>query len=153
MVNNDVMRSIRYLLETDDAHLSALIALGGGTATRAQVTAFLKRDDEPGYAVCEDSIMLQFLDGLITHRRGPGDPAKKRPPEPRLTNNVMLKKLRVAFELTEEDILGMLSTAGFEVSRPELTALFRASTHHNFRPAGDQFFRNFLKGLTLKVRG
>jgi uncharacterized protein YehS (DUF1456 family) len=43
--------------------------------------------------------------------------------------------------------------AGFPVTKPELSALFRVPTHKNFRRCGDQLLRNFLKGLTLRVRG
>ena len=45
------------------------------------------------------------------------------------------------------------AAAGFPVSKPELTALFRQPGHKNYRPCGDQMLRNFLKGLTLRVRG
>jgi uncharacterized protein YehS (DUF1456 family) len=69
-----------------------------------------------------------------------------------MTNNLVLKKLRVAFELKEDDMLAVLHDAGFEVSRPELSALFRAPTHKNYRACGDQLLRNFLKGLTARVR-
>jgi uncharacterized protein YehS (DUF1456 family) len=31
--------------------------------------------------------------------------------------------------------------------------LFRKVGHDNYRPCGDQLLRNFLKGLTLRVRG
>ena len=51
------------------------------------------------------------------------EPDKK--PERRLTNNAILKKLRVAFELKEEDMHKVLELAGFGVSKPELSALFR----------------------------
>lgn len=153
MLNNDVMRSLRYLLETDDTGIAALIALGGGTTTRPEVTAFLKRDDEPGYVVCSNRVMNQLLDGLILKLRGPADPSKPKPPEHVFGNNTVLKKLRVAFKLTEDDLLALMAASGFEVSKPELSALFRNPEHKNFRPAGDQFLRNFLKSLTAKIRG
>jgi uncharacterized protein YehS (DUF1456 family) len=86
------------------------------------------------------------------HRRGPREESKPRPPEV-VTNNTVLKKLRVAFELREDDLLAMMTSAGFQVSRPELSALFRAPSHKNYRPCGDQFLRNFLKALTSRVRG
>jgi uncharacterized protein YehS (DUF1456 family) len=121
--------------------------------TREQMTTFLKRDDEPGFVLCDNAVMAHFLDGLIIHRRGRDETKPPRPVEKRITNNTVLKKLRVAFELKEDDIFALLQTAGFEVSRPELSALFRNPEHKNFRPCGDQFLRNFLKGLTARVRG
>ena len=76
-----------------------------------------------------------------------------RPVEKRVTNNVVLKKLRVAFELKDVDMHQILAEAGFPISKPELSALFRQPGHKNFRLCGDQLLRNFLKGLTLRVRG
>jgi uncharacterized protein YehS (DUF1456 family) len=94
-----------------------------------------------------------FLDCLVLHRRGRDDSRPPRPPEQRVTNNVVLKKLRVAFELKDVDMHQILESAGFPLSKPELSALFRQSDHKNFRLCGDQVLRNFLKGLTSRVRG
>jgi uncharacterized protein YehS (DUF1456 family) len=47
----------------------------------------------------------------------------------------------------------VFESAGWPVSKPELTALFRQPGHANYRPCGDQLLRNFLKGLTMRVRG
>ena len=72
--------------------------------------------------------------------------------EKRVNNNVVLKKLRVAFELKDVDMHQVFESAGFPVTKPELSALFRQPGHKNFRQCGDQLLRNFLKGLTLHVR-
>lgn len=153
MISNDVLRSVRFMLNVGESTLSEIIRLGGGAVAPMQVTAFLKRDDEPGFVLCDATTMGQFLDGLIIHRRGPPPEGQKHAPEKRVTNNTVLKKLRVAFELKEDDLAAMLTSAGFEVSRPELSALFRKPDHRNYRPCGDQFLRNFLKALTARVRG
>lgn len=152
MINNDVLRSVRFMLNVDDAKLAAIVKLGGGEVTRPQMTAFLKREDEPGFVACDYVTMAHFLDGLIIDRRGRDESAAPRPVEKSITNNTVLKKLRVAFELKEEDCLALMAATGFQVSKPELSALFRNPAHHNFRPCGDQFLRNFLKGLTERVR-
>jgi uncharacterized protein YehS (DUF1456 family) len=80
-------------------------------------------------------------------------PAQERKRDARLTNNIILKKLRVAFELKDEDMHSTLELAGFNVSKPELSALFRAKGHKNYRACGDQLLRNFLKGLAMRIRG
>ena len=67
-----------------------------------------------------------------------------------LTNNITLKKLRVAFELRDDDILAILDSVSFIVTKTELGALFRKPGHNNYRPCGDQLLRNFLKGLTQR---
>lgn len=153
MINNDVLRSVRYMLNVDDDALAAMVQLGGGEASTADVRAFLLRDDEPGYQVCGNRVMAHFLDGLVLQRRGRDESAAPRPVETSITNNTVLKKLRVAFELREDDLLAIMTAAGFPVSKPEMNALFRSPAHRNFRPCGDQFLRNFLKSLTARLRG
>ena len=154
MINNDVLRSVRFMLKIDDAKLAAIITLGGGReVSAAELVTFLKREDEAGYVLCDNELMAHFLDGLIIHRRGRDESAPPRPVEKAVTNNTVLKKLRVAFELREDDLISLMAAAGFEVSKPELSALFRNAEHKNFRPCGDQFLRNFLKALASRVRG
>jgi uncharacterized protein YehS (DUF1456 family) len=155
MINNDVLRSIRYMLDLSDGKVVELIHLADASAPVAKedVQAFLKKDGEPGYAECSNRTLAPFLDGLVFHCRGKDDSRAPRPPEKRVTNNVVLKKLRVAFELKDVDMHEILEAAGFPISKPELSALFRQSDHKNFKLCGDQLLRNFLKGLTMRVRG
>jgi uncharacterized protein YehS (DUF1456 family) len=152
MINNDVIRSVRYMLNISEFKLVEIVKLGGGEVTQAQMNAYIKREDEPGFEECGQNVMSRFLNGLIYFKRGKDE---SRPPlAPELpTNNVVLKKLRVAFELKDEDIISMLDSDGFKVSKTELSALFRKEGHQNYRPCGDQFLRSFLKGLTAKVKG
>ncbi|MBU0807405.1 MAG: DUF1456 family protein, partial [Gammaproteobacteria bacterium] len=58
-----------------------------------------------------------------------------------------------AFELKEDDMHAVMNSVDCPVSKPEMSALFRKVGHSNYRACGDQFLRNFLKGLTLRVRG
>jgi uncharacterized protein YehS (DUF1456 family) len=70
-----------------------------------------------------------------------------------MTNNDILKKLRIALKLRDEDILEILKLVDFEVSKSELSALFRAEDHPNYKECGDQILRNFLNGLIIYKRG
>ena len=155
MISNDVLRSLRYMLDLGDARVVEIVQLADPAFAidRDQVRAFLLKEDEPGYLACSDAVLARFLDGLIVHRRGRDERLPPRPVEKRVDNNVVLKKLRVAFELKDVDMHQVFEDAGFPVSRPELSALFRQPGQKNYRPCGDQMLRNFLKGLTLRVRG
>lgn len=155
MINNDVLRSIRYTLDLSDAKVAEIIQQAGGEIAPADIPLFLKKEDEEGFVDCDDAVMLAFLDGLIIHKRGKLEPRPDhaKQSESRLTNNIILKKLRVAFELKDEDMHNTLKLAGFSVSKPELSALFRAKGHKNYRACGDQLLRNFLKGLAMRIRG
>ncbi len=98
-------------------------------------------------------MLAYFLDGLVFFKRGKDESRPPLPIELPMTNNIILKKLRVAFELKEEDMLAVLQASDFPISKPELSALFRKPGHNNYRPCGEQLLRNFLRGLTLRVRG
>ncbi len=155
MINNDVLRSIRYMLDLSDIKVVEMAKLVDADypIRQADVQAFLKRDVEDGYAECSDVLLAHFLDGLVVHFRGVNENLTVRQVESRITNNLVLKKLRVAFELKDVDMHKVFADAGFPVSKPELSALFRQPAHSNFRACGDQMLRHFLKGLTLRFRG
>jgi uncharacterized protein YehS (DUF1456 family) len=153
MMNNDVLRSIRYMLDISDTKVVDIAKSGGIEVTKAQVIAFTKKDEEEGFEPCSDEIMAHFLDGLVFFKRGKDESRPPLPVELPMTNNIVLKKLRVAFELKEEDMHAILKASDFPVSKPELSALFRKAGHNNYRVCGDQLLRNFLRGLTLRVRG
>jgi uncharacterized protein YehS (DUF1456 family) len=153
MLNNDVLRSLRYTLDVNDAQLAEIIRLSGKEVELETLDALLKKEDEEGFVACDDELMAHFLDGLVYFKRGKDDSRPAQPFELPMTNNMVLKKLRVAFELKEDDMHAIMQSVDCPVSKPEMSALFRKFGHSNYRTCGDQFLRNFLKGLTLRVRG
>ena len=70
-----------------------------------------------------------------------------------MVNNDIMKKLRIALQLRDDDIIEILKLANFEISKTELSAFFRKEDHPNYRVCGDQVMRNFLNGLITKMRG
>ncbi len=70
-----------------------------------------------------------------------------------MSNNDIMKKLRVAMKFTDDDIVEVLSLVDFRVTKTELSAIFRNEDHPNFKPCGDQILRNFLNGLIIYKRG
>ncbi|QHL89192.1 DUF1456 family protein [Nibribacter ruber] len=70
-----------------------------------------------------------------------------------MTNNDILKKLRVALQLRDDQIIDILKLVDFNVSKSELGAIFRKEDHPNYQPCGDQLLRNFLNGLVIHMRG
>ena len=151
MTNNDIMRRIRYAFDFDDSKMIALFGLSDFKVTRQQISAWLKKDDDPAFVECSERELAIFLNGLINDRRG-----KKEGPQPadnlRLNNNIIFRKLRIALNLKDDDILALLKLAGFPISKPELSALFRKPDNRHFRVCKDQILRNFIKGVQLKYR-
>lgn len=154
MINNDVLRSIRFMLDFSDAKVVEVTHLADPefVLDKADIPALLKKEDEAGAVACSDALLARFLDGLVVYYRGRDESLPPRPVESRITNNLVLKKLRVAFQLKDVDMHDTFNAAGFPITKPELTALFRQPGHKHYRPCGDQILRNFLKGLTLRFR-
>lgn len=70
-----------------------------------------------------------------------------------MTNNDILKKLRVALQLKDTDIVHIMSLVDFKVTKSEINALYRNEDHPKYMPCKDQFLRNFLNGLIIYKRG
>jgi len=151
MTNNDVIRRIRYTFDFSDSKMVEIFALADKKVTRAEISDWLKREEDEAYVVCFDDELAVFLNGMIVSMRG----AKEGPPpaiERTLSNNVILKKIQIALNLKADDVLSILNLANFSVSKYELSAFFRKPDHKHFRPLRDQILRNFLKGMQLKYR-
>lgn len=153
MIHNDVLRSLRYMLDISDTKMAQITRSNGFKLNDADMANYLKKDDDKDFVHCPDEVMAHFLDGLVIFRRGRDESRPLPPIELPVSNNTILKKLRVAFELKDDDILALLKAVNFPVSKTELSALFRKVGHDNFRPCGDQLLRNFLKGLSQRIRG
>lgn len=151
MTNNDILRRIRYTFDLNDSKVIELFALADFEVTREQISDWLKKEDDSAFQKLNDIRLAIFLNGLIVDKRGKkeGPPPK---PEKRLSNNLIFKKLRIALNLKDEDILAILALAGLTMSKSELSAFFRKPDHKNFRECKDQVLRNFLTGLQQKYR-
>ena len=154
MTNNDILRSIRYMLDLSDIKVAELARLVDADLAiqKEDVQRFLKNEDDEDYLNCRDRVLACFLDGLVIRYRGRKEGEPARPVESRISNNLVLKKLRIAFELRDDDMHAIFTEAGFPLSKPELSALFRQPGHKHYRACGDQILRNFLKGLTQRFR-
>ena len=154
MTNNDILRQLRYALNINDSTMVEIFKLSDHEIEQSNLTGLLKKEDEEGFVNCSDDVLGDFLDGLILHKRGRKEikPGETRKPDLRLTNNTILKKLRIALELKEDNMLGILKLADVDISKSELTALFRKEGHKNYKECGEQFLRKFLKGLSIRYR-
>jgi uncharacterized protein YehS (DUF1456 family) len=70
-----------------------------------------------------------------------------------LSNNDILKKLRVALSLHDTEIIKILELVDFKITKGSLGDLFRNEDHPGYVEAGDQILRNFLNGLIIYKRG
>ena len=154
MIHNDVLRRLRYALAINDTAAISIFKLVNYDMDVDYLHAVMKREGEEGYLPCRDKIIALFLDGLIIKNRGrqDGQMPHELGPKERLSNNEVLRKIRIAMSYKDDDMIAVLKLADFRISKGELSAFFRKPDHRNYKPAGDQVVRNLLQGMVKKYR-
>lgn len=126
-------------------------ASGGMQVTREQVKSWLLRDEYDGFVAATHEELATFLNGFINAKRG-----KKEGVQPVaekiLTNNIVLRKFKIAMNWRDEDILETLMLGDMKFSKHELSALFRKPTHTHYRLCKDQLIRKLLIGMHRRYR-
>jgi len=151
MTNNDVLRRVRYTFDFNDNKMIKIFAEAESEITREQLSNWLKKEEDPDYKNCTDVMLATFLNGLINKNRGKKE-GEQPAPEKKINNNIIFRKLKIALDLRDEDILEILLLADLRISRHELSAFFRRADHKHFRPCKDQILRNFLHGVQIMYR-
>ncbi len=170
MDNNDILIRVRYALDIKDTDMVEIFNIDGVKLTLEEVRKMLIKSKDSGSVevealdeieenrACSNAELESFLNGLIIFKRGKQDQSEQ-PAKPVLSiknkqniNNIVLKKLKIALSLTSEDMLDIFNEAGINVTKGELSALFRKEGHKHYKECGDKYARNFLKGLALKNR-
>lgn len=158
MNNNDILRRLRYAFDFSDKKSVNLFKVGSNSTielSQAQFKQLITKEDENDFVECSDQQLAAFLDGLIISLRGARESKadeKPLPPVERISKNDILKKLRIALNYKEEDMLNALRIGGSNLSKGELSAFFRKPGHKHFRQCGSQALRNFIKGITAILR-
>ncbi len=146
-----MLRKIRYAFDFSDSKMIEIFALAEDEVTREEVSNYMKREEDPDYKSLHDKKFATFLNGLINDKRGKREGPQPKP-EKTLTNNIIFRKLRIALNLTDKDILDIYGLIKMTVSKHELSALFRKPGQKQYRECKDQFLRNFLHGMQIKYR-
>jgi uncharacterized protein YehS (DUF1456 family) len=149
MTNNDVLRRLRYTFNYSDTEMISFFEKADVKVSRSEVSAWLKSDDDKDFVALKDRQLAAFLNGLIVKHRGEKDGSVPKI-ETILTNNDVLKKLKIAFQLKSDDILELFRLAGKTLSKHELSSFLRHQDHPKHKELMDQYLRNFLLGLQLK---
>lgn len=152
MNNNDILRRTRYIFDYGDDDVIKLFKMGGREVSRQEISAWLKKDEDPDQTSIYDQYLAAFLNGLIIQHRGKKDDDVPKA-EKKLTNNIIFRKIKIALALKDENIIDLMKLANFEVGRHEISAIFRKPTQSQYRLCKDQFLRNFLQGLQVQHRG
>jgi len=148
MDNNDIFRRLRYIENFSDEVLVDLFKSVGCSILVEKVSGLLKKDDHPEFLAMQDEELANFLNALIILKRGKKEGETPKP-EKELGNNLVLKKLTIAYKLRSEEVIEILKLNDFRLGKSELSAFFRKKDHKNYRECKDQVLRNFLVGLQL----
>jgi len=151
MINNDILRRIRYVFDFSDLKIIALFKLANYDVESADVSNWLKKEDDPLLITLKDKELAIFLNGLIIEKRGKREGPLPKPENP-LNNNMVLRKLKIALDLKTDDILDLFALINKKISKHELSAFFRKPDNNSYRPCKDQYLRNFLSALQAKYK-
>ena len=151
MNNNDILRRIRYAFDFNDVKMMHIFGLADSEVSREQISNWLKKDDDPDFQSLYDIKLATFLNGLINDKRGKKEGEQPKP-EKTLNNNLILRKLKIALNLKDEDIVAILELADMTISKHEISAFFRNPNQSQYRQCKDQILRNFIHGLQIKYR-
>lgn len=150
MTNNDILRRLRYALNLTNGDVANAITHTGVESNPAQVRGWLAGEEEEGFSELTDPELCRFLDGLIIEKRGARP--ESAPPEPLdfLSTNEVLKKLRIALSMRDEEMLAIFGKAEFVVTKAELGSFFRKEGQRNFSKCPEQVLRKFIHGLGME---
>ena len=145
------MRRVRYIFDFSDQLILSIFKLGGYEGSKPEMATWLAREGEPEFVLCKDENLARFLNGLIIMNRGSkGDDTRE--PERVLSNNMVLRKLKISLNLQADDLLEILKLNELTLSKHELSALFRRPDHKNYRECPDQLLCDVLDGMEKHYR-
>ena len=144
---NEILYRIQKALNLTTQEILEAYKLESYKMESSHLESLLKRRQDDGFEVATYEELGVFLDGLVSLKRGPS-PKKAHDDEAvELTNNLILKKLRIALELKEPEIEIIFGLADAELSKQQLASLFRKDGHKNFKACSDELLMAFLEGL------
>ena len=147
MNTNDILYKIQKALKLSSDDILKAYELAEYKMESEYLDNLLKKRQDKGYKICSFEELGIFLDGLVTFKRGPS-PTKANADEiVELTNNLILKKLRIALELKEPETEIIFSLGEATLSKQQLASLFRKEGHKNFKECSDELLQSFLDGL------
>ena len=144
---NDILYKIKKALSLSNEEMLQAYTLEAYDMTEAHLDALLKRRHDKSFERCSYEELGVFLDGLVTLKRGPSPKKPNDDEAVELTNNLILKKLRIALELKEPETEIIFGLGDAALSKQELKSLFRKEGHKNFKACSDELLSAFLEGL------
>ena len=143
---NKILYRIQKALNLTTEEILEAYKLEAYKMEASHLESLLKRRQDDGFRVATYEELGVFLDGLVTLKRGPSPKKANENEAVELTNNLILKKLRIALELKEAETEIIFGLADVELSKQQLASLFRKEGHKNFKECSDELLMAFLNG-------
>lgn len=147
MKTNDILFKIQQALTLSQEEILEAYRLAKYTMEASHLDALLKRHQEKAFKPCSYEELGVFLDGLVLLKRGVSTQKNPSQEAIELTNNLVLKKLRIALELKEAETEIIFALGEADLSKQQLSSLFRKAGHKNFKTCSDTLLMAFLEGL------
>jgi len=144
---NDILFKLKNALSLSYEDMIKAYALADYKMTQERLESILKRRQDKGYAEASYEELGVFLDGLVLLKRGPSDKVATDEEAVPLTNNLILKKVRVAMNFKEAELIILFALAGVELTKRQIGSLFRKEGTKNFKTCSDELLMAFLEGL------
>lgn len=144
---NDILYRIKKAIHLNNEEMLEAYALESYEMTPEHLQSLLKRRQDKGFVPCSYEELGVFLDGLVTLKRGPKPQNAPEEEVVELTNNLILKKLRAALNLKEYELQMLFALVDVELSKQQLSSLFRKEGHKNYKACTDELLDAFLEGL------
>lgn len=139
------------MLKFSDKKVIKVFNLADLEVSVEKAQGWLRKMDDPELVEITDRELATFLNGLIIEKRGKREGPQPEPEE-FLSNNMILRKLKIALELTSDEILELCASIDKKLGKHELSAFFRNPNHRSYRPCLDQYLRNILNALLFKYK-
>ncbi len=149
MTTNQILKKLQAIVGGDEELIYHIFTLSGYELPRERVSGYLSEEGDKAFLDCGYEALGHFIDGLIIYKRGPSDKKGVSEDIVALDNNLILKKLRIAYELKEVDLYAVFHSVEIDISKTELNALFRKVGHKNYRTCPNSILELFLDGLEI----
>ncbi|WP_163933491.1 DUF1456 family protein [Paraferrimonas sp. SM1919] len=151
MTNNDYLRRLRFIFQLNDKKVADIFKLAQHKIDISDIPLWLKKDEDKDFKEIKDIDFAAFLNGFINLKRGKKEGAQPKP-EHKLNNNIVLRKLKIALNWQDDNIIKLLESVNFRIGRSELSAFFRKEDNRHYRACQSQLMRNLFRALQQQQR-
>lgn len=158
MKNIDIFTALTEALDLEKSAIIDIFAHGEIDLSQEKIDQVLDTSSETDNF--DNKMLESFLNGFIIYKRGKKEVKsgedEKKPQVIKIAkhiNNVVLKKLKIALSLTNDDMIDLYEEAGVLIMKSDLTPYFRKDNHKHYKRCDDQFLMNFIKGIKIYTCG